>query len=244
MDLNNFELLVGSLLTGASSYTLCSNIKKYMSEVRKQKLESYTLLPHQICIGYNDDNGYKEPIIVDFKYNPHMLVCGLSQQGKSKMVEYALQDKNVILINTFNKDYTSLKHVIERTNNTNEIVKLFEYLLSLKESESNECIYIVIDELLALSLANDKTIQPLITRLLAISAHMNIYVIGITQSCEKELIKNKHLFNTRVCFRMLDDSCYKVALGYSPNREEITQLCNRQFFYYSNNSGIGYTYDL
>lgn len=235
------KLAMGSCLVGASGYAIVNEIRIIVNNIRKDKIENVELTDWQIATGYNEVDGFKKPIIFDFKKTPHMLVSGLSQQGKTKMVEGALRDKQVVLINTYSKDFTSLKNVIVRANFVEEIVAIFEYLLNLKEDENQTPIYVVIDELLSLILAGDKKIMPLLTRLLALGAHANIYIIAISQSSEKEIVKNKNLFNIRVCFRMIEDSSYKVVLGYTPDE---LQLKNRQFHYYSSECGTAYTYDV
>lgn len=235
------RLVIGSCIAGASGYAIVNEIRNIVNDIRKDKIENVELTDWQIAPGYNEIGEFKKPIIFDFKKTPHMLVSGLSQQGKTKMVEGALRDKQVILINTYSKDFTSLKNIIVRANFTEEVVAIFEYLLNLKEEENETPIYVVIDELLSLILAGDKKIMPLLTRLLALGAHANIYIIAISQSSEKEIVKNKNLFNIRVCFKMVEDSSYKVVLGYTPDE---LQLQPRQFHYYSSECGTAYTYDV
>ncbi len=239
--LETIRFAIGSGMIGASSYTIISELRKIIKDMQREKVESYELTDWQIPVGYNLINGYKNPVIFDFKKTPHMLVGGLSQQGKSSMVEGALKDKPVILVNAFKKDFTTLKNVIARVNDTKEIEKVFEYLLSIKEEQNNTPLYVVIDELLSLILSGDKIIINLITRLLALGAHSNIYVIAISQSSEKEIIKNKNLFNIRVCFKMVEDSSYKVVLGYTP---DDLQLQPRQFHFLSDRVGTAFTYDV
>ena len=61
----------------------------YIFSISKNKklLDQYTLL-----IGYSGSL-LKKQIIVNMKITPHVLVCGLSGSGKSKMVESAISDK-------------------------------------------------------------------------------------------------------------------------------------------------------
>lgn len=240
-SLEAIKLAIGAGMIGASSYGIADEIRRIIADMRRGKLENYELTDWQIAAGYNLVNGYKIPVIFDFKLTPHMLVSGLSQQGKTKMLEGALKDKQVILINTFSRDFQNLRNVIERVNDPVEVERVLEYLLSVKEGQNEIPIYVVIDELLSLVLSGDKKIMPLISRLLALGAHTNVYVIAISQSSEKEIVKNKNLFNIRVCFRMVDDSSYKVVLGYTP---EQLQLERRQFHYYSDKIGTAYTYDV
>lgn len=191
----------------------------------------------EIIIGYEKIHGLKWPIIVDMRKTPHLLVCGLSNSGKTKMVEYAIRNKNAVVLNAdFQKDFKSFNgQKISGIENTKEYL---ENLMSVDKPLEHP-LYVVIDELLVLS--NRKEINVVIMDLLAIARHKNIYIIGISQSGEKENLKYKHLFNTRVCFRMVEESSYRTVLGYSP---EIKDLQQRQFLYYSDRTGMGYTYDV
>lgn len=193
---------------------------------------------NELVIGYNPFSVDSLPIYVDMNKNPHMLVCGLSQQGKSCMVEYALRGRQSILLNAPDDSFKSLDP-IERIEKYDEMVLILNELI--KAGRSEEPIYVVIDEMLQLVIDGKKQVTELITKLLAKAAHSNIYVIGITQSAEKEIVKCKHLFNTRVCFRVIDDSSYKVVLGYTPE-EQI--LLPRYFYYITDHKGVGCTYEL
>ena len=241
-SLEAIKLAIGAGLIGASSYGIADEIRRIISQIRRDKIENIELTEWQLAIGYNEIGGIKHPVIADMRREPHCLVSGLSQQGKTKMLEGALKDKQVILVNAFKRDFTTCHNIIERINTPEESERVFRYLLSLKEGENERAIYVVIDELLSLALAGDKQIMPLVTRLLALGAHMNVYVIAISQSAEKEIVKCKNLFNTRICFRMRDDSSYKVVLGCNP--PDDIQLDRRQFFYLTNQFGTAYTYDV
>lgn len=242
-SLEAVKLAIGAAMIGASSYGIADEIRRIVMQVRKDKIENVELTDWQLAIGYKENGGIKHPVIVDFKHNPHAIISGLSQCGKTKMLEYALRDKQVILINTFKRDFTTCRNVIERINTPEEATKVFEYLLNLKEGENERPIYVVIDELLSLALAGDKQIMPLVTRLLALGAHMNVYVVAISQSAEKDYVSCKNLFNTRICFRMRDDSAYRVVLGFKPP-DDFPPLERRQFFYLTNEFGTAYTYDV
>lgn len=191
----------------------------------------------ELKLGYKDNLIYKKPLVVNMKKTPHLLVCGLSGQGKSKMVEYSLKDKNVILINSFEEDFKSLK--CRRIIGNENILIFFKMLLNdLFERSSNSTpLYIAIDELLILCI--DKNITKCIQDLLAIGRHYNIFIIGISQVGTKESIKFKDLFNCRVCFRNVEESSYRAVLGSTvPN----TKLYNQQFYLYSDNIYFGETY--
>ena len=176
---------------------------------------------------------YCGKIPFSMKLTPHILVSGLSGQGKSKFVESILmnrEDIKVTLLNVFRDDMRGIKG--RRINSLNEIKSYLETLLN-KPSDIPE--YIVIDELLALSIA-DKSIIKQLTKILAVARHYNKFLICVSQSATKEEVGSKSLFNARVCFRMVDQSSYQTILGYSP---ENKQLKVREFYYLTNEQGLG-----
>ena len=212
-------------------------IKSKLRMYRKDKLLREPL-PNELVIGYDPFSYEMTPIIADMYKNPHMLVSGLSQQGKTSMVEYALRGRKSIILNAMPDNFQSIEP-IERITEYDEMIYILGELI--KSRRLKEPLYVVIDEMLQLVIDGKKQVTELITKLLAKAAHNNIFVIGITQSAEKEVVKCKHLFNTRVCFRVVDDSSYKVVLGYSPD-EQI--LLPRHFYYVTDRKGVGCTYDL
>ena len=212
-------------------------IKSKLRMYRKNKLLREPL-PSELVIGYDPFSYEMTPIIADMYKNPHMLVSGLSQQGKTSMVEYALRGRQSIILNAMPDNFQSIEP-IERITEYDEMIYILGELI--KSRKLKEPLYVVIDEMLQLVIDGKKQVTELITKLLAKAAHNNIFVIGITQSAEKEVVKCKHLFNTRVCFRVVDDSSYKVVLGYSPD-EQI--LLPRHFYYVTDRKGVGCTYDL
>lgn len=212
-------------------------IKSKLRMYRKDKLLREPL-PNELVIGYDPFSYEMTPIIADMYKNPHMLVSGLSQQGKTSMVEYALRGRQSIILNAMPDNFQSIEP-IERITEYDEMIYILGELI--KSRKLKEPLYVVIDEMLQLVIDGKKQVTELITKLLAKAAHNNIFVIGITQSAEKEVVKCKHLFNTRVCFRVVDDSSYKVVLGYSPD-EQI--LLPRHFYYVTDRKGVGCTYDL
>ena len=214
-------------------------IKSKLRMYRKDKLKLLREpLPNELVIGYDPFSYEMTPIIADMYKNPHMLVSGLSQQGKTSMVEYALRGRQSIILNAMPDNFQSIEP-IERITEYDEMIYILGELI--KSRKLKEPLYVVIDEMLQLVIDGKKQVTELITKLLAKAAHNNIFVIGITQSAEKEVVKCKHLFNTRVCFRVVDDSSYKVVLGYSPD-EQI--LLPRHFYYVTDRKGVGCTYDL
>lgn len=241
--------LSGTALTIASSFGLgvYSQLKKEVEERVVELPQDYICKEHELNIGYGckysnvmpESMEYCTPVIINMKRTPHMLVCGLAQQGKSSMVEFALRNKRVILMNAFENDFQSLQECL-RINSLEYIEEVLEKLVNTKNN--CEVTYLVIDELLSLVLnKRSKKVQDLIMDLLANATHKNIYIIGITQTSEKDILKFKHLFNTRVCFRMLDDSSIKTCLGYTPDDPYLNK---REFLYVSDTKGKGFTYDL
>ena len=196
-----------------------------------KKHDKYSLL-----IGYQG-KFIKKQIIINMRKTPHLLVCGLSGSGKSKMVENAIRFKiNVVLLNAFEDDFKSVK--CTRINGNENILN---YLNSLLDNPYKRDIplFVVIDELLTLSL--DKKINKSIIDLLAVGRHYNIYIIGISQRGEKTELPYKNLFNARVCFRQVEESSYRSILGFSP---KDLKLKHREFYVYSDEILRGTTYDV
>lgn len=202
----------------------------------KDKLEHIEINDMQLLIGYDKQRGVKWPIIVDMKKTPHMLVCGLSNSGKTCMVENAVKGKNVILVNVFRDDFKNIK--ARRINGNEKILEFFQDIIK-DIYYRQKPLYIVMDELMVLCL--DSKITKAITELLAIGRHYNIFMIGICQLGTKEVVRFKDLFNVRICFKQVEESSYRTVLGYSP---QIRDLKQRQFLYYSDTTGMGYTYDI
>ena len=165
---------------------------------------------------------------------PHILVAGLSGQGKSCFVEYLFKGRedllsSVYLVNAYRSDFKSLK--CRRINSTKGILTLLTDSARLLQRQPR---YVIIDELLELSIREPKLIKEL-TKALAVSRHFNTFFICIAQQATKEEIKCKSLFNCRVTFKQVEYSSYQTILGYSP---EERQLQAREF-YYLNDCGIG-----
>ena len=164
---------------------------------------------------------------------PHLLVAGLSGQGKSMFVEYLFKDRkdidNIYLVNAYRSDFKSLK--CKRINNTIDILSLLTEAYTRLQKHPR---YIIVDELLELSIREPKIIKEL-TKALAVSRHFNTFFICIAQQATKEEIKCKSLFNCRVTFKQVEYSSYQTILGYSP---EDRQLQAREFYYLSD-CGIG-----
>lgn len=201
-----------------------------------KQLNNRNLSPYQLVLGYRDYKVLRVPIVVDMKKTPHMLVCGLSNCGKTKMIEYTVRNKKCVLINVFPQDFRNIVALRILGN-----AYILDYLNTLlKDIQSNkEPLYLVIDEMLVLCM--DKAITKAILDILSVGRHYNVFLIGITQTATKENLKFKDLFNVRVCFRQVEESSYRVVLGYSPEKKIKKQ---RQFYVYSDFVARGSTYTI
>ena len=204
---------------------ITAELKKYIKFTRVKESE-YTLK-----LGYNI---LHIPIIVDMKRLPHLLIVGLSNSGKSKIAEYALRGKDCILLNTFKDDFKSLKS--RRIIGNDKILSYLQNTLN-NIYYRNHPFYILIDEILVLS--KDKKINAAIQDLLSISRHYNIFLIAISQAGQKECVSYKHLFNNRLCMRLINSTDYSVVLGVTP---ENTTLVQRQFYLLSDDLYKGTSY--
>ena len=229
-------LYFGLLMIGYSTIKFYDIYRMYNEILARQEpKEKPVLTDSELLIGYSKDN--KKPLIIDMNKTPHLFICGLSGNGKTRMIEYAIKNKNVILINAMEKDFKSCKRARRIIGNEN----ILEYFNKITENiyVRKKPLFLVIDELLVLCM--DKKITEKISNLLAIGRHYNIYIIGISQIGTKEAVKFKDLFNSRVCFRQVEESSYRTVLGYSP---EYTDLQKREFHLYSDQLAMGITYDI
>ena len=200
--------------------TLTANeLKKHINIPRLQRKSPYILRCRNVTF--------------NMSVSPHILIAGLSGQGKSKMVEYLFKDrddiKEVYLVNAYRSDFKSLK--CKRINDTTDILSLLtEAYTELQRNPR----YIIVDELLELSIREPKVIKEL-TKALAVARHYNTFFICIAQQATKEEIKCKSLFNSRVTFKQVEYSSYQTILGYSPEDKQL----NQREFYYLSDCGIG-----
>lgn len=194
-----------------------------------------TISDYELILGYQGKL-IKKPIIVDMRSTPHLLCCGLSGQGKSRCIEYAVKGKDVVLLNAFHDDFKTIKG--RRVVGDENILKYLESLV--KEPYKREKpLYIVIDELLVLCI--DKKISNAIKDLLAVGRHYNLICIGIAQRGTKQDLSFKDLFNSRMTFRQVEGSAYASILGYSI---EDKRLNKREFILASDDLYKGMTYDV
>lgn len=220
--------MILNLLIGADLLLL-----RYLNNKR---LEQKKVDEYQLKLGYKDNLIYQKPLIVDMRITPHLFVCGLSGNGKTKMVENAINSKQVVLVNAFKDDFMNIHS--RRINGNDNILRFLESILS-NLYVCDIPLYIVIDELLVLCM--DKQITNAIMSLLAVGRHFNVFLIGISQQGTKESIKFKDLFNSRVCFKQIEDSAYRNVLGYSPSDKRLNK---REFYVYADYVCRGYTYTI
>ena len=211
---------IALFLFSATAISLIANeLKKYIKIPKIQRRSPYILRCKNVTF--------------NMQIAPHLLVAGLSGQGKSMFVEYLFKDRkdidNVYLVNAYRSDFKSLK--CKRINSTTNTLKLLTEVYTELQKHPR---YIIVDELLELSIREPKVIKEL-TKALAVSRHYNTFFICIAQQATKEEIKCKSLFNCRVTFKQVEFSSYQTILGYSP---EDRQLQAREFYYLSD-CGIG-----
>lgn len=258
IDFEEYGIIVYINLVGVCSYSELENQLEYIQTVFKAyevnlrviegicKVSIYTdslepktylktgLEPYECLLGFN----YEGNIIADMRITPHLLITGLSGQGKTEMAKAIIKNlqynSDVVLVNAFKDDFKAY-----RGRFINGEVNILYFLKTLLQSEfkRNKPMYIVIDELL--SLAKNKEINKSIMELLAIGRHFNIFLIGISVEGTKEQLKFKSLFNARVCFRMLEESSYRTVLGCSVDGS----LQKQEFYLYSDGLYKGRTFD-
>lgn len=193
------------------------------------------LEPYELLLGYN----YERNIIVDMRVCPHLLITGLSGQGKTYMTKAIIKNlqgsADIFIINAFKNDFKGFReHFFIRDKN---ILNFFQSLLEVK-IQRNKPMYLFVDELFTIT--KNKEINKAITELLAVARHYNIFIIGIAQEGTKEALKFKNLFNARVCFKMVEDSSYKSVLGYGVDE----QLQKQEFFLFSTDLFKGRTFEV
>lgn len=230
-------MLIDIGLIGLTGLLIYEGLGLGLNKLAKINLfpQNTTISQYDVLVGHNKKNN----IVVNMKTTPHLLVCGLSSQGKSKCIEYAMRDKlNITLLNAFEEDFKSLK--CERIYGREEIQN---YLNGLLEDKHYFEIpkFIVIDEMIVL--CNDKKISKAIIDLLSVGRHYNIFIIGIAQRGLKTDLPFKDLFNARMTFRQVESSSYRTILGGLPEGINI-DLKPRQFIIYHTDVECGQTYDI
>lgn len=218
-------------------FSNCVFVEIIVSEIEQIEYVPILLPNTSLLFGY-DFRG--DPITADMLSTPHVLISGLSGQGKTGLLRTLicnLQNTDKVLINGFKDDFKgiNIKHI-----NTVEVIK--DYIHGLLDDIEKGLtrtipLYVIFEEL---GKVKDKDLIIDITKLLQYGRHNKIYVIGITQIATKEELKFKSYFNTRVSFRQLDTSSYAVALGVSVDKD----LNKREFYVLSESLQRGRTYNL
>ena len=219
-----------------ADFTLMDNGSLTLSIYKPQDFLDYKqvqLQDRELLLGYNQQ-GY---IIADMGKYPHLLISGLSNQGKSKMVNYMLKNledrANILVLNGFKEDYRGFTLV----QGTKAIQRRIEAILKDKEIRSKP-LYLILEEMQSIS--KDKKLQEQLKELLSMGRHYNIYCIGIIQNATKENCIFKDLFNCRCSFRQIDSSSYQVCLGTSVEKG----LEQREFYFLDSNLIKGYTFSI
>ena len=219
-----------------ADFTLMDNGALTLSIYKPQEFLDYKqvqLQDRELLLGYNQQ-GY---IIADMGKYPHLLISGLSNQGKSKMVNYMLKNledrANILVLNGFKEDYRGFTLV----QGTKAIQRRIEAILKDKEIRIKP-LYLVLEEMQSIS--KDKKLQEQLKELLSMGRHYNIFVIGIIQNATKENCSFKDLFNCRCSFRQIDSSSYQVCLGTSVEKG----LEQREFYFLDSNLIKGYTFSI
>ena len=219
-----------------ADFTLMDNGALTLSIYKPQEFLDYKqvqLQDRELLLGYNQQ-GY---IIADMGKYPHLLISGLSNQGKSKMIYYMLKNlgdrANILVLNGFKEDYRGFTLV----QGTKAIQRRIEAILKDKEIRIKP-LYLVLEEMQSIS--KDKKLQEQLKELLSMGRHYNIFVIGIIQNATKENCSFKDLFNCRCSFRQIDSSSYQVCLGTSVEKG----LEQREFYFLDSNLIKGYTFSI
>lgn len=219
------EILISGSLLAAAVFNKIRIDKRY----HKIKLSN-----KQLLLGYR---GLFKPLIADMDKTPHVLISGLSNSGKSKCVKAILSNldnADIIIYNSFKEDYKGIK--ARYINSPGELNNLINQLLEYKE-ERCKPLYLVLEEMATI---RDKKLKEKLQELLCVARHYNIYLIGVIQIATKESCLFKDLFNTRVSFRQIEDSNYRVVLGVSHNDEVL--LNQGEFYLLSDGLYKGKTY--
>lgn len=211
------------------------NIEVIDKEAKELNFEKHELKNIELLIGYDSR---AKPIIADMEKCPHLLITGLSGQGKTGLIKCIISnisDADIVLCNAFVDDFKGYNRIPKLLGEKN----ILNYLKGVLECpyKHSRPLYILIEELATIK---DKELNNVIKELLCIARHYNIFIIGIIQIATKEELKFKSYFNSRCSFKQLEDSAYKVALGCSVEGE----LKNREFYFYSDDLYKGRTYSL
>lgn len=215
-------------------FSNCVNVELITHEIEDQEYRSMPMVPTRLLLGY-DFRG--DRITADMITTPHLLITGLSGQGKSGLLRVIIKnlfDADIVLLNGFAEDFDIFD--IREINGEEDIT---EYLQDILDNPyvREKPLYLIIEELATIK---EKKLNDIIKQLLCIARHYNIYIIGVVQQATKEEIKFKSYFNARLTFRQLEESSYRVVLGCSVS----DMLQKREFYLYSDGLYKGKTYSL
>lgn len=192
---------------------------------------------YELIVGHSQNVG-KKPITVDLKVFPSFAITGISNCGKSKLVEYMLMNTKlpIVLINAYEDDFKNVncRRIVE----VEAIAEYLDYLLNEKDNE--QPVLVVFDE--ALTLMSYKNIAKKIHTLLTKNRHKKIYVVAIFQELNKTIVPFKSLFTARLTMRAIQVSDINSALGTTI--EDYKPLKNREFILLSDDLYWGKTYDV
>lgn len=211
-------------------------VKAYTEKLEFEDYKDVPLLPTQLLLGF----GYEGSIKADMILAPHLLISGLSGQGKTGQLRVIIKDilnrADVVMCNAFKEDFKDIKG-ITHIQEEDKIVDFLYEIYNAKEYRKRP-LYIVLEEMMTLK---SKDFVAVTKMLLAQARHWNVYFIGVVQIGTKEETKFKDLFNSRITFRQVEDSGYKTVLGSS-----VDEKLEKREFYTVTQKGLekGITYTL
>jgi hypothetical protein len=156
------------------------------------------LLPTQLLLGF-DAKG--EPIVIDMKVTPHVGVQGLSNNGKTKMIELMLRNlkgADFVLLNTMKDDFKGISG--RRINDRDKIKEFLEKLVK-EPYYHQKPLYVILDEANVIGKDKKNGINTVVEDVLFQGRHFNVYFISIGQSLLKEDCPYKQKFNVKVTFK-------------------------------------------
>lgn len=210
------------------------DIEIVSNPLEEQNYKYIPTKPTELLLGY-DFKG--QPILADMNVNPHLLITGLSGQGKTGLLRTLItniRDADVILCNCFEEDFRGFN--VKRLYGEDAIL---EYCQKIMEQDywHKKPLYLVVEELATIK---EKKLVNLLKEMLCVCRHYNIFIIGIIQIATKEELKFKSYFISRLSFKQLDSSSYQVVLGAGIDKD----LQKREFYCLTNGLYKGKTYTL
>ncbi|MGL5764104.1 MAG: hypothetical protein ACRCX8_00550 [Sarcina sp.] len=213
-------------------------LKIYIDDLELLEYQYINLNETELLLGYN----FTGTITADMRKSAHLLISGLSNNGKTGLLRVLIKNiqynkkADVVICNAFKDDFKDFSNI--RFIDYEESIKVFLESILSKPYKREKPLFIVLEELMTIK---DKKLIDIIKQLLAVARHFNIYIIGIIQIATKENCTFKDLFNSRVSFKQIDDSSYRVALGVSVDK----YLKEREFYLFSENGLMkGKTFNL